>query len=290
MRAPPRRSRLYQRGRFWTRKGGRSSLRFDNQTFAIGVTDVVEGGPAVITGTSTGDVIEAGGMNNGTVGTPTATGNLDSTDTDNPNDAWQSVAPGAVSHNGYGTYAVTADGVWTYTLNNNHAAVQALNCDGTLTDTFDVRTEDGTRQTVTITIHGQDDAPTIGITSFDPDGPCPLAANAGGGLPLNAVISSFQSDAFDFSGLSSTTGVRAVDGGFGNDPIRGGAFDDNLMDYGGADRFVPDLPTFGFNSAVQDRPTQIDRDVPIDVDGGGPQQVNSTGISMLHAHSGDFLL
>jgi len=41
---------------------------------------------AVITGTATGAVIEAGGVANGTPGTPTATGNLDSTDVDNPPD------------------------------------------------------------------------------------------------------------------------------------------------------------------------------------------------------------
>ena len=43
---------------------------------------------AVITGAATGSVIEAGGVNNGTPGTPTATGDLNSTDVDNPNDAW----------------------------------------------------------------------------------------------------------------------------------------------------------------------------------------------------------
>ena len=42
---------------------------------------------AVITGPVTGTVLEAGGVNNGTPGTPTATGDLNSTDVDNPNDA-----------------------------------------------------------------------------------------------------------------------------------------------------------------------------------------------------------
>ena len=43
---------------------------------------------AVITGPVTGTVVEAGGVANGTPGTPTATGDLNSTDVDNPNDAW----------------------------------------------------------------------------------------------------------------------------------------------------------------------------------------------------------
>ena len=53
---------------------------------------------------------------------------------------------------------MTADGVWTYTLDNNNCAVQALNAGGTLTDTFTVTTVDGTAQVVTITINGTNDA------------------------------------------------------------------------------------------------------------------------------------
>ena len=72
---------------------------------------------AVISGTATGAVTEAGGVANGTPGTPTATGNLNSTDVDNPNDAWTAVGTTA-STSGYGSYTLTAAGVWTYTLDN----------------------------------------------------------------------------------------------------------------------------------------------------------------------------
>ena len=116
---------------------------------------------ATITGTAAGDVTEAGGVNNGTPGVPTATGNLDATDPDNAADTWQAVAAGAASANGYGSYALSAAGVWTYTLNDNNAAVQALNGAATLTDTFTVHTADGTAQVVTVTIHAQNDAATI---------------------------------------------------------------------------------------------------------------------------------
>ena len=40
---------------------------------------------------------EAGGVANGTPGTPTDTGDLDATDVDNPADAWQAVAAGAAT-------------------------------------------------------------------------------------------------------------------------------------------------------------------------------------------------
>ena len=88
-----------------------------------------------ISGDITGTVIEAGGVANGTPGLPTATGDLNSADVDNPGDSWQAVA-GAATASGYGTYALSAAGVWTYTLDNSNPAVQALNVGDTLTDTF----------------------------------------------------------------------------------------------------------------------------------------------------------
>ena len=116
---------------------------------------------AVITGTATGTVVEAGGVANGTPGTPTATGDLNSADVDNPGDGWQAVAAGAATTNGYGSYALSATGVWTYTLDDNNPAVQALNVGKTLTDTFTALTVGGTAQVVTITIDGANDAAVI---------------------------------------------------------------------------------------------------------------------------------
>ena len=106
-------------------------------------------------------MIEAGGVANGTPGIPIATGDLNSTDVDNPNDAWTAVATSTPGDNGYGSYTLTAAGVWTYTLDNSNAAVQALNVGGTLTDTFTATTVDGTAQLVTITINGTNDAAVI---------------------------------------------------------------------------------------------------------------------------------
>ena len=58
------------------------------------------------------------------------------------------------SANGYGSFTMTAAGVWAYTLDNANSAVQALNVGDTLTDSFTVTTVDGTPQLVTITITG----------------------------------------------------------------------------------------------------------------------------------------
>ena len=116
---------------------------------------------AVISGASTGAVVEAGGVSNATAGTPTATGTLTDTDVDNTANTFTAVTAGAVTIGGYGTYGMTAAGVWTYALDNANATVQALNSTQTLTDTFAVTAADGTSQTVTITINGTNDNPTI---------------------------------------------------------------------------------------------------------------------------------
>jgi VCBS repeat-containing protein len=118
---------------------------------------------AIICGTTTGSVIEAG---HATHGMPTACGTLTDTDVDNAPNAFTAVCAPTASDAGYGTFTMTADGKWTYTLDNDNCAVQALNVHDTLTDTFKVTTIDGTAQAVTVTIHGSNDAAIIcGTTS-----------------------------------------------------------------------------------------------------------------------------
>ena len=113
---------------------------------------------AIISGTATGTVTEAAC---GEHGTPTATGRLTDTDVDNTPDSFTPVTSPKVSDHGYGSFQMTADGVWTYTLDNANCAVQALNVRDTLTDTFTVTTIDGTAQVVTITIRGTNDPAII---------------------------------------------------------------------------------------------------------------------------------
>ena len=94
------------------------------------VTITIDGAndTAVITGPVTGTVIEAGGVANGTPGTPTATGDLNSTDVDNPNDAWEPDGTLLRGDSGFSTYTVTAAGVWTYTLDNSNAGRAGAQC------------------------------------------------------------------------------------------------------------------------------------------------------------------
>jgi VCBS repeat-containing protein len=116
---------------------------------------------AIICGTTEGSVIEAGDVANSVSCKPTATGTLTDTDVDNAPNTFATVDSPTASDGGYGTFTMTKDGVWTYTLDNTNGTVQALNACDSLTDCFTVTTIDGTPQVVTITINGANDAAVI---------------------------------------------------------------------------------------------------------------------------------
>ena len=141
-----------------------TAMTVDGTTQVVTITIDGANDAAVITGAASGTVIEAGGVANGTPGTPTATGDLNSTDVDNPNDVWEPVGTSLRGDSGFSTYTLTAAGVWTYTLDDSNPTVQALNVGQTLTDTFTAFTVDGTAQVVTITINGANDAAVISGT------------------------------------------------------------------------------------------------------------------------------
>ncbi len=116
----------------------------------IGTSD-----PSVITGDTTGSADEDTAVN--------ATGNLDSTDPDGPDDTWNT---NIVSQGSFGTLSITAAGAWTYVVDNANPTVNALANDGstgvdTLIDTVTVATADGTEQVIAITINGANDAALI---------------------------------------------------------------------------------------------------------------------------------
>jgi len=93
-------------------------------------------------------------------GDATVSGSATHTDVDanNADDTFTAVTDVATT---YGTYSVTAGGAWTYTLNNENAAIDALAASASLADTITVTAEDGTTKDVTITITGVNDAPVI---------------------------------------------------------------------------------------------------------------------------------
>ncbi|MFO1171321.1 MAG: VCBS domain-containing protein [Hyphomicrobiaceae bacterium] len=111
---------------------------------------------AVITGAATGAITEDATPN-------TVSGDLNLTDVDNPADTFQAVSTQTATTNGYGTFTVTSAGLWTFTLNNANATVNALDAGQQLSDTFIVHAQDGTAQTVTVTITGTTDERVVDL-------------------------------------------------------------------------------------------------------------------------------
>ncbi|MBY0322259.1 MAG: VCBS domain-containing protein [Reyranella sp.] len=137
--------------------GGPTLLLKNTSTASIDASDFMFGTAAQITGDVTGAVTEKGGVANGTAGIATATGNLAVTDPDSPETF---VVQSSVAKT-YGTFSIDATGLWSYTLNDNNATVQALPAGGTLHELVTVSTADGTTQQIDITITGANDAATI---------------------------------------------------------------------------------------------------------------------------------
>ncbi len=92
-------------------------------------------------------------------GTLTATGDLDVADVD----TGQNVVVAQTNAAGtYGSFDISADGSWTYTLTNEAAVTQALAAGATPTETFTVASADSTASIdVVITVNGANDEATI---------------------------------------------------------------------------------------------------------------------------------
>ncbi|MCS3894760.1 VCBS repeat-containing protein [Bradyrhizobium japonicum USDA 38] len=129
------------------------------QAFTININGADDA--AIISGTTTGSSVELGGVANAASGPPVTTGKLSDIDVDDPINTFAAVNSPTKSAHGYGTFTMTADGVWSYTLDQSNSAVQALNVGKTLTDTFTVTSIGGTPQLITITINGSNDAAII---------------------------------------------------------------------------------------------------------------------------------
>ncbi|KJY91730.1 hypothetical protein TW84_07870 [Vibrio neptunius] len=61
----------------------------------------------------------------------------------------------------YGHFLIKPNGTWAYTADNNNTNIQDLDNGQTLTDSIDVTSIDGTKHSITVTISGSTDKPTI---------------------------------------------------------------------------------------------------------------------------------
>ncbi|MCA6125175.1 VCBS domain-containing protein, partial [Bradyrhizobium sp. WSM 1704] len=149
---------------------------------------------AHISGTTAGAVVGAVGVTDASPGLLIASGTLTDVDVDDPANTFTAITTPKKSAGGYGTFTMTTDGVWTYTLDNADSAVQALRVGDTLTDSFTVTTIGGTPQLISITIHG----PLIGAS-----GPGPVLALSETHLTATALDDNLAGSAPD--GALTTT-------------------------------------------------------------------------------------
>jgi VCBS repeat-containing protein len=227
--------------------------------------------PAVITGTKSG-AVEVADDGPGS-GTATATGTLTDTDVDNAPNTFIAAAPGSATDHHYGTYQMTADGVWTYTLDNSNPTVRTLEENHHLTDTFTVYTADGTPQVITITITDNDD-PDHDI--FAADGLTLLARtnefvqgnnhNFVGNSAANTIIGNNDSTADHINGqdgddtIYGRAGNDIIQGGSGNDTIYAGSGNDTITAGIGADQIWggSGADNFVFSSVDESTPSSFD--------------------------------
>ncbi|QPN69364.1 VCBS domain-containing protein [Synechococcus sp. CBW1108] len=114
--------------------------------------------PAVISGTSTGDVTEDGGEGEFT------SGSLSVSDDDSGESGFAPVDPAALIGT-YGSFTFES-GAWTYRLDNASAPVQELTAGETVTDSLTVQSVDlSASETITVTITGAGDSAFISGTS-----------------------------------------------------------------------------------------------------------------------------
>ena len=118
------------------------------------VTIIGTNDAAVISGSSTGTVTEDLSV--------AASGQLSAADLDTGEIGFR--AQSAIAGT-YGSFSLDAAGNWAYGLNNAAANVQALAANETVTETFTVKSFDGTEKLVTVTVTGTNDVASISGTS-----------------------------------------------------------------------------------------------------------------------------
>src|SRR5688500_2873445 len=198
------------RRRRWRRAGGRTPRRGPTPGAAGG--PLARRGPAAGPGGGAATAVEAGGVANATAGT-NPTGNVLTNDTDVDSGDTKAVSAisggtvGAATAGSYGSLTLNADGTYTYTVDNNSAAVQALRTAGnTLTDSFTYTVRDTagatSTATLTVTIQGANDAPGAVNDTGSVNEDATLTRNAASGVLANDT----DVDSADAKTVSAITG------------------------------------------------------------------------------------
>ena len=212
-----------------------------SETFNIAVTTTPDAAPTAVADTA--DATEKGGVANSSGGSP-ASGNVLTNDTDPDAGDTKTVTAvnfgattgtlGTALAGAHGSLVLNASGAFTYTVNETDAAVQALRqSTDTVTDVFSYTMRDTagvtSTTTLTVTIHGANDAPTLAVqtanqnaavgsalslilpagTFTDVDTGDSLAYPATGGSPLPPWLT-FNASTRTFSGTPGAADVGSL--------------------------------------------------------------------------------
>ena len=181
-----------------------SFIATDGSMQTVTVTIIGAEDAPVIGGLATGTVAEDGAL--------TASGSLSISDVDSSDNpvSFIDLAP-TPGDNGYGSFEITGN-TWSYSLDNGHSSVQALDAGETLIDAYTFLASDGSSQTVTVTISGSEDAAVISgsFTNSVTEGNIGDMATAGGNISISDVDSS--DNPVSFNDVAATLG----DNGYGS--------------------------------------------------------------------------
>ncbi|HEY9239154.1 MAG TPA: Ig-like domain-containing protein [Burkholderiaceae bacterium] len=151
----------------------------DGSTTVVTITVTGTNDAAIVTGPATGSVTEDATLSTG--------GTLTATDVDGP----ATFAPRTVALT-YGDFTIDAAGVWSYTLRNSDANVQALTSSQQPTETVQVATADGTLTNITITVNGANERPVASVAPASGDEdvalPITLGANDNDGTVVSFTV------------------------------------------------------------------------------------------------------
>ncbi len=111
---------------------------------------------AIISGTTTGDVVEAG-FNE--AGDADASGKVSAALFDQATSFKPATAEALLGK--YGSFTFATDGTWTYHLDDSLDATQHLGRNAVVTEVLKVQTLDGTTVDITVTVNGTNDAPAV---------------------------------------------------------------------------------------------------------------------------------
>ncbi len=220
-----------------------------------------ENDAALITGTDSGSVTEDLDVTQGALIT---FGVLDITD---PDAGEATFVPHTDIRGSYGSFALAADGRWTYSALNSQAAIQALGVGDRLTDSVTISSVDGTTHDLTVTIQGSNDGPLLTADPLEAyeDGPVVTGHLTGSDIDVGKTL------AYRLEGAAPAGFALLPDGAWRFDPS-----DSAYQSLGEGDHLLLKIPV----SVTDDQGAQASATLEITVVGQNDQPVVSRAVTL----------